>query len=297
MADVPSTSNGNREKASFIIAVIALCFASLATAWTLIGGACCGWGGWGWGFIGLILAIVSLAMKRSKIGFWALGLAIFAFVWVFISFFMLAGSFGSLGTTAAPHSNVPSMSPPAAPKPVSQPIVVPAPVVVATPPPAPVSQTVDAAMPPPSPVSASATAPATAAQADDFKNALLAATQVGTVYQGTLTDALTSSVQPITLKITAQTGFMVTMDASNSNISNAQQTFTGTMTFVPQDGADFYPIALGPTHPNMSYDVNIPPFYRADGFLKLRMIDGGLQGVARMGTGYTLILQKVPSSP
>jgi hypothetical protein len=53
--------------------------------WSFIGGACCGWAGWGFAFIGFVLAIVSLILKRNAIGWWALGLSIFAFIWVFIS--------------------------------------------------------------------------------------------------------------------------------------------------------------------------------------------------------------------
>jgi len=79
------------EKASFVIGIIALCFAALAAAWSFLGGACCGWASWGWAFIGLVLSIVSLVMKRSAIGWWALGLSIFAFIWVFVSAFLITG--------------------------------------------------------------------------------------------------------------------------------------------------------------------------------------------------------------
>ena len=72
------------EKASFVIGTVALCFAALAAAWSFLGGVCCGWASWGWAFIGLVLSIVSLVMKRSKIGWWALGLAIFAIIWVLV---------------------------------------------------------------------------------------------------------------------------------------------------------------------------------------------------------------------
>lgn len=92
----PETKN---ERASFIIAVVALCFAALAAAWSFIGGFCCGWAGWGWAFIGLVLSIVSLVLKRSTLGWWALGLSIFAFAWVFISFFLLGlGAAGAAGS-------------------------------------------------------------------------------------------------------------------------------------------------------------------------------------------------------
>lgn len=95
-APQPQPQETKNEKASFVVAVIALCFAALAAVWSFIGGFCCGWAGWGWAFIGLVLSIVSLALKPSKLGWWALGLSIFAFAWVFISFFLLG-----LGAAAA----------------------------------------------------------------------------------------------------------------------------------------------------------------------------------------------------
>ena len=88
------------EKASFIIGVVAICFAALAAAWSFIGGACCGWGGWGFAFVGLVLSIVSLVFKKSSLGFWALGLSIFAVAWVFISAFLFAGSLAAAGAGA-----------------------------------------------------------------------------------------------------------------------------------------------------------------------------------------------------
>jgi hypothetical protein len=83
------------EKASFVIGIVALCFAALAAAWSLIGGAYCGWTAWGWAFIGFVLAIVSLALKQSAIGWWALGVSILAFVWVFACAVFLAGAVGT----------------------------------------------------------------------------------------------------------------------------------------------------------------------------------------------------------
>ena len=89
------------EKASFVIGIVALCFAALAAAWSFLGGACCGWASWGFAFIGLVLSIVSLVMKPSKIGWWALGLAIFAIIWVFISAALITGGIGSAAAGAA----------------------------------------------------------------------------------------------------------------------------------------------------------------------------------------------------
>lgn len=79
------TNESQSEKASFTIGVIALCFGALAAVWSFLGGACCGWASWGWAFIGLVLSVVSLIMKRSQIGWWALGLSLFAIIWVFLS--------------------------------------------------------------------------------------------------------------------------------------------------------------------------------------------------------------------
>jgi hypothetical protein len=48
--------------------------------------------GWGYAFIGLVLSIVSLVFKRSTVGLWALGLSIFAFIWVIIAQIWFAGA-------------------------------------------------------------------------------------------------------------------------------------------------------------------------------------------------------------
>lgn len=83
-----STSTIQKEKAAFGIGVTAICFSALGAAWSFLGGFCCGWAGWGWAFIGLVLSIVSLCFKRSNIGWTALALAIFSFAWVIVSFFL-----------------------------------------------------------------------------------------------------------------------------------------------------------------------------------------------------------------
>ena len=88
-APQPKPPETKHEKASFVVAVIALCFAALAAVWSFIGGVCCGWAGWGWAFIGLVLSIVSLVLKPSALGKWALGLSIFAFAWVIIGAYIL----------------------------------------------------------------------------------------------------------------------------------------------------------------------------------------------------------------
>jgi hypothetical protein len=102
---IPQTPGGDNQKAAFAIAVVSLCFGSLGAAWSFIGGLCCGWAGWGWAFIGLVLSIVSLILRKSKIGWWALGVSIFAFAWVYIQAFIIAaGSAGSVNALSTmPH--------------------------------------------------------------------------------------------------------------------------------------------------------------------------------------------------
>ncbi len=73
------------EKSAHVLAVVGVCFAGIAAAWSFIGGACCGWAGWGFALVGLVLGIISLTMKRSTVAWWTVGLSIFAFVWVFVS--------------------------------------------------------------------------------------------------------------------------------------------------------------------------------------------------------------------
>ncbi len=85
---------GSPDKNYLISGVIGLVFSLAAAAWSFIGGACCGWGGWPLAIIGLIAASISLYLKRNIIGWIALGLAIFAFAWVFIG----AAVIGSLLT-------------------------------------------------------------------------------------------------------------------------------------------------------------------------------------------------------
>lgn len=87
-----STASDRNDKSSYVLGIIAICFAAIGAAWSFIGGVCCGWAGWGWAFIGLVLAIISLALKPSTIGWWALGLAIFAFAWLVIASLLLAAS-------------------------------------------------------------------------------------------------------------------------------------------------------------------------------------------------------------
>ena len=92
----------SNETGSLVTGIVGVCFAGLGAGWSFIGGSCCGWAGWPLAFIGLILAIISLALKRSTLGWVALGLAIFAFVWVFVSGFILAaGIAGAAGSGAA----------------------------------------------------------------------------------------------------------------------------------------------------------------------------------------------------
>ncbi len=89
------------EKSAHVLAVVGVCFAAIAAAWSFIGGACCGWAGWGFALVGLILGIISLTMKRSTIGWWTIGLSIFAVVWVFVSaIWITAGTAHAVNTAA-----------------------------------------------------------------------------------------------------------------------------------------------------------------------------------------------------
>ncbi len=93
MADLFANMEEERkEKASFVVGVIGICFASLAASWSFVGSACCGWAGWPLAFVGIVLSTISLLLKRNKLGFWGLGLSIFAFVWVFITAFLFTAA-------------------------------------------------------------------------------------------------------------------------------------------------------------------------------------------------------------
>jgi len=92
-----TTGQSQNEKTAYILGVVALCFASLAAAWSFLGGACCGWASWGYSFIGLVLSVVSIVLNRSSLGWWAFGLSIFSIVWVFISASMITGAIGGAG--------------------------------------------------------------------------------------------------------------------------------------------------------------------------------------------------------
>ena len=76
---------------SLIAGIAGLLLSLIAALWSLIGGACCGWGGWPLAFLGLIAAGISLYIKRNIIGWIALALAIFAFAWVIIGASVIAG--------------------------------------------------------------------------------------------------------------------------------------------------------------------------------------------------------------
>lgn len=83
------------ESTARTIGIVAVCFAAVAAGWSFIGGACCGWGGWGFGFIGLVLSGVSLFFARTKVGWVALGLSIFSFVWVVFKSAVIVGTAGA----------------------------------------------------------------------------------------------------------------------------------------------------------------------------------------------------------
>ena len=75
----------DNSKAAFVLAVIGVSFGGIGAGISLIGGACCGGFGWPAAFVGLVLAIISLALKRTVLGFWAIGVSGFAFAWVILS--------------------------------------------------------------------------------------------------------------------------------------------------------------------------------------------------------------------
>lgn len=94
MGNSESANEGEDESTARTIGIVAICFAAVAATWSFIGGACCGWGGWGFGFIGLVLSGVSLFFQRTKVGWWALGLSLFAFIWVFVSAALISSGAG-----------------------------------------------------------------------------------------------------------------------------------------------------------------------------------------------------------
>jgi hypothetical protein len=88
-----------RRTAAIVTGIIGCVFAGLGALWSFLGGACCGWAAWPEAALGIILAIVSLCLRRSALGWVALGLGIFAFAWVIIFYLVLGGALA--GTAAA----------------------------------------------------------------------------------------------------------------------------------------------------------------------------------------------------
>jgi len=87
----PEVSHGRRT-AALVTGIIGCVFAGLGALWSFLGGACCGWAAWPEAGLGIVLAIVSLCLRRSALGWVALSLGIFAFAWVIIFYLFLAGS-------------------------------------------------------------------------------------------------------------------------------------------------------------------------------------------------------------
>ncbi len=85
-----NTEQNPDSRNSMIAGVLGLVLSLVAALWSVIGGACCGWGGWPLAFLGLIAAGISLYIKKNAIGWIALGLAIFAFAWVIFGTVFLA---------------------------------------------------------------------------------------------------------------------------------------------------------------------------------------------------------------
>jgi hypothetical protein len=100
VAEVPAKSSP--DTASFVLGIIACSFSGVAALWSFFGGACCGWLSWGWAGIGFVLAIISLSLKQSTLGWVALGLAIFSFLWVIFLAVFWVGLSAAAGA-GAPH--------------------------------------------------------------------------------------------------------------------------------------------------------------------------------------------------
>lgn len=92
-----TTQKGSKETAALVTGIIGVVFSGLAALWTILGGLCCNWASLPYAIIGLILAIVSLSLNKSPIGWVALGLSIFSFAWVIIIWIIYAGSLSGLG--------------------------------------------------------------------------------------------------------------------------------------------------------------------------------------------------------
>jgi hypothetical protein len=75
-----------------VTGIVGCVFAAVGALWSFLGGACCGWAAWPEAGLGIVLAIVSLCLRRSALGWVALGLGIFSFVWVIIFYVFLAGT-------------------------------------------------------------------------------------------------------------------------------------------------------------------------------------------------------------
>jgi hypothetical protein len=98
----PESANPGRETASFVLGIVACCFSGVAALWSLFGGACCGWMSWGWAGVGFVLALISLSLKPSTLGWVALGLAIFSFLWVIFMAVFWVGLSATAGA-GVPH--------------------------------------------------------------------------------------------------------------------------------------------------------------------------------------------------
>jgi cytochrome bd-type quinol oxidase subunit 2 len=89
-----------KEKASFVIGIVAICFAAdgaglLIATLTKVRAEWAEWAVWAvwavWAlpFVGIVLSIASLVFKRSAIGWCALSLSFFSVVCLFISAFLM----------------------------------------------------------------------------------------------------------------------------------------------------------------------------------------------------------------
>jgi hypothetical protein len=153
------------------------------------------------------------------------------------------------------------------------------------------------------------------AAAAAYRASLLDAFKAGTTYKGTLTlktyNDGNNQIEPIQLMFTELTGSQVKVTASNPNVANTKQTFTGNLSLDAPSDPNSFPLTMGPDKTASSdramHDTEMLFFNNRDfmslvyvdsGQLNLRLIEGGLEGTATMTTSqgsvytYELKLQR-----
>lgn len=93
MADLFSNMHEtDREKNSQITGIASIVFGAMSAIWSLLFSFVCGWLSWPLAFIGLILGVVSILMKKDKLGYIGLGLNIFAFIYPMVVAILFGGA-------------------------------------------------------------------------------------------------------------------------------------------------------------------------------------------------------------